>query len=365
VYTLYGLDPRLPVDVQIRADDGSVQPYRYERLLGFETVTWSESAGGAVTAYRSDVVRIDRATLENRSTLTRVLVHEFTHVLQSRRGWDETLVAAVPAEYPAGSRVYDYVVEGVAVRTVTAYARAYDENWSSPVFGIYRTGTPFERLVAAPYAVGARYARERFQFDDPESYFADPPLSVSAFRHGRPPGADVPPNLSVGVTTRERDWTVAETTRLGELRLELALSTHLNRTQSRQAAIGWETDQFLRLKRKAGVGYVWTVVFTDARNATEFTRAARRYVAERRQTQSTAPDGATVTYRVERVDDRSVALLFGNASFVQTATLSVNTASGPSTRAVRREPTATDHSPLRGTSRRATPRRALLPAARR
>jgi predicted small secreted protein len=326
VFGLYGLEPQEPVAIQFEERSGYLSARGLFGHLGYESVELSSSGGK--TYEQSTIVTIFRDTLKNETELTRVLVHEFVHVVQYRQGWDETIEKQLPRRERHAAVIYEYMMEGTAVATVNAYAEQYDTEWRSPVYRMHRRGAPRVKLGVAPYALGGQYAEERFSFDDPESYFENPPRTTSTFLHGRQPESATLPNLSVSVTAA--DWEHEDDDRFGEVFLRTTLLTQLNESRSAAAANGWVNDEMIRLSDGNATGYVWTVAFEDQQNATEFETVASEYLdgLAGRENGSYVRNGTH--YRLTRTGSRTVTLVFGPESFVTDVNVTVGGAFGSS-----------------------------------
>jgi hypothetical protein len=115
--------------------------------------------------------------------------------------------------------------------------------------------------------------------------------------------------------------------------LVLAGRGGLTTEDAHTAAAGWDHDRLLELTHTPGddttSGYVWTLRFDDAPNASTFQSAIQDYLDAR----ATAVDGDTYTiedqaWRATRVDDRTVALVVGPDPFTDAVTVSSENATG-------------------------------------
>lgn len=253
-----------------------------------------------------------------------ILVHEYVHYVQVRRGDPSRLQESVPVDTTDGLFVYRATLEGVAVAATDDYverylpeavpnARLYDRlNAAVP------RGTPAWYGIAV-YRFGARYVESRA--DDPAevlSVVERPPRTSEQIIHAYSPDAEPPRSLSVRVSSRESDWSPVGRDRLGEAFLRASLGD-LTPDRARRAAAGWGVDELVvfRAPGERNASYVLVTRWDDAANATEFGRAYRDALSARgtEQTVGWRVDGRRAT--VERVSDTTVAVLIGPRSFVR------------------------------------------------
>ncbi len=252
-----------------------------------------------------------------------VLVHEYVHYIQVRRGDVTSLRERLPVDTTDGAFVSRAVLEGIAVDVTDAYvARHLPE--TAPNAALYdRVAETLPRGTPAWYAndayrLGAQYVDGRA--DDPRAALAvvdRPPRTSEQLIHGLAPGAESPRNLSVSVDRAGTDWRVAGRDRLGEAFLRTALG-ELPPDRARTAAAGWGEDVLtvLRAPNETDAAYVLVTRWDDAANATEFAAAYRDAAASR----DDASNDDRVT-AVRRVSETTVAVLVGPERFVSATTL--------------------------------------------
>ncbi|MFB6164162.1 MAG: hypothetical protein ABEJ31_03290 [Haloarculaceae archaeon] len=289
------------------------------RALGFENVTpnWSSPSGVTVRTGRV-YLHPGRASA---GAVERTLAHEFAHAIQERTGmlpWERRLSRGgrmtVDQRKTRGA-----LIEGGAVYVADAYADRYLDvrNNTALVERLYRNGSATYRSAFAQYRYGARYVRRRI--DSPRNLSAvyrHPPRTTEQLMHGLTRAEEPPANLSVTRAGAGDQWRYVGDNTLGELTLLSTLDVALNRSRSAAAAAGWGTDELLVYARDPGSGpYGWTWVLRDddPAEAAELESALREFADAR-------ANASTQAFRVTSVDDRTVALTFGDPAFVANAT---------------------------------------------
>ncbi len=256
-----------------------------------------------------------------------VLVHEFVHYVQVRRGDDrrlrDTLGRTTDARFVRRS-----VIEGVAVSVTDAYLRRHrpDTEPNSALYDrldeVYPRGTP-RWYGNAMYRFGARYVDART--GDPAAALVvarRPPRTSEQVIHGYVPGTEPPRNLSVSVAAAESPWRSVGTDRMGEAFLLAALAD-VSRERARSAAAGWGADRLVILRRSgvANASYALVTRWDDAENATEFRATYADALTARgdRVADGWRVDGRRAT--VERVGTETVVVLVGTPPFVAGTTV--------------------------------------------
>jgi len=284
---------------------------------GDRAVTVDASAGGGV-------VRLSRGAL-NRSDLRYVLAHEFTHALQQgRQNFSRRFYASVETRGLGVGLLQRSIAEGAATYAGNRYWRAHVGETPTPATRLSRsyaeTDDPAVLYSRAPYYFGYRYLAERnVSPANLTAVYDDPPRTTEELVHGLPPGSEPPAPLTVTVEggTAEREG------RVGELATRLALRSELNRSAAAAAAAGWGEDRLLRFPGEP-TNYVWVLRWDDRANATEFERAARRYLDRRGTPTASGWRDEGVAFQVRRLAPRTTALVTGEPGFVSTVTVEGN-----------------------------------------
>lgn len=326
-----GVDVQPPERIRIvdpAETESTATPPDFLQLFGVHTPEGGASLAGQTIGH--DLVRINqRVATEPR--IDGVLAHEYTHVIQNRRGATGTMFESGTMELipPFGVErplLILTVREGAATYVADSYQRANTES--------LRQGLRYERLYQrqetaggryfmAPYWFGYRYVADRLADNETlDSVYAEPPQTTEAIIHGYEPGAEPPANLSVEVSADQ--WSQYRRGRVGELGTRIALSASLNESRSAAGAAGWGNDALIRFENRSEEGYVWVARWDDAANETEF-RSALRAALGRQATRTEAGwrDGDT-TYRVRRGDARTTVVVVGPEEFTGNATVELN-----------------------------------------
>lgn len=207
----------------------------------------------------------------------------------------------------------------------------------------YHEGTPMRRTTRAAYYFGYRYLDQRLESPrDLSAVYEDPPRTTEELIHQLPPGSEPPTDLSVDARSgdgwsldprvepdaRQFDRYVSPDTR-GELFVRHALQVGVNDTAAASAAAGWGNDALLAFQRSSDEarGFVWTLRFDDAANASEFESVFVDYLSNRGQRDGavwTMQDVDGVAFRIVAVDDRTVTLVIGPRPFAANTSVAVS-----------------------------------------
>ncbi|WP_435115904.1 hypothetical protein [Halolamina sp. C58] len=268
----------------------------------------AENAGGGYVRQEDRVLLLTRNG--SATELERILAHEFVHAIQDQIG---LLERADDTESFAAERA---IVEGSAVYVENFYTREFLRFSSlDRTCAEYANGTPYARYVNAPYCYGGQYFAARL--DSPsELSNRDLRLPNTTEQVLHPEATDSPSNLTVTTgweATAERD-------RQGELFVRTALGTELPEERAIEAAAGWGNDRLVSVTGDTE-GYVWVLRWDTDADAAEFETAFADYLDARG---NRTADGWRVDddrYRLATVDDRTVAVVTGNDTFVDSVSV--------------------------------------------
>ncbi|WP_246987059.1 hypothetical protein [Halorientalis marina] len=304
-----------------RRSVGRVGASPLNRALGFENVSvdWSEPTGvtrfGAVYVHPGD---------GSAGKTERVLAHEFVHLVQYRTTllpWAGRLTQQRLTTDRLKTR--RSLVEGGAVYVADVYAHRYldVQNNSAYVRNLYESGSATYRSALAQYRFGAQYVAHRI--DDPANLsraYDDHPRTTEQVIHNYSRSEEPPANLSVVVGNTTDEWASLGNNTLGEMTTRTALGTELTPERAAVAATGWGTDHlavFQHSTNDSRFGWAWVLRWDTAAEAGELETALDDY--------ATARDRASpADFRVVSLDDRTVALVFGDPAFVTNATVRAN-----------------------------------------
>jgi len=309
----------------LSADGGEQR--EFFRLMGLERDARPNDTDVGVAAYVADPdeVNVNRRAVDAPTRLEHTLAHEYVHVVQFRTGAVTGARLATDVTLD-GRTAWRAAVEGAATYVEDSYWREYGRDGTRPVVsvrGLYANASGSGRFAVAPYRFGADYAAERV--DSPANLsvvYRDPPRTTEQVLHpGTEEGAA---NLSVAATDGD-DWlAVPGERRMGELFVRVALSTGVEADAARRGADGWGTDRRLDFVGPDGrEGYAWVLRWDDERNATEFASVTTEWLDARAERSGDGWRRDTATYRLQRVDDRTVVLYAGVAGFVRNASATV------------------------------------------
>jgi hypothetical protein len=286
------------------------------RALGFENVStdWSEPTGlttnGVVYIHPGDGTP---------AKTERVLAHEYAHLVQYRTTifpWQGRL--SQPRLTTDLRKTRRSLVEGGAVFVADAYTDRYLGIQSNTAYarGLYRNGSATIRSALAPYVFGSQYVE--YRIDDPanlsaayESY----PRTTEQVIHNYSRAEEPPANLRVNATAESEQWTYLGNNTLGEMTTRAALDTELDRERAAAAAAGWGTDRlgvYQHATNESRYGWAWVMRWDNASETDELQSALSTYTSAREGNSETA-------FRVETVDDETVAVVFGDSRFVEGA----------------------------------------------
>jgi hypothetical protein len=322
VQELMGADAR-PQPVEVRNitewkgyNPGAVPLLAY---LGLENVSLDPDEPGGLTTTTGKVYVYPGTGTP--SAVERVLVHEFVHATQYRTSmlpWLSAIDQPRITHDLLQTRLA--LVEGGAVYVTDAYADRHldGEDPAGRVADRYRNGSASEKYFYARYHLGHRYVDAHV--DSPEnleSIYADRPNTTEQLLHDYGPGEEPPADLAVSANGTD-DWVQSQNDTMGELFARVVLQSELDAGTARSAAAGWGNDALHDFARgDEDPGFAWTLRMDSAAEADELESAVTTF-AERREAVS---DGEAA-FRVERVGDETVVLLFGNPEFVESATVS-------------------------------------------
>ena len=288
------------------------------RALGFENVSvdWSEPTGvtrfGAVYVHPGD---------GSAGKTERILAHEFVHLVQYRTTmlpWTGRLNQ--PRLTTDRLKTRRSLVEGGAVYVADVYAHRYLDvrNNSAYVRDLYRNGSATYRSALAQYRFGAQYVARRI--DDPANLsgaYEDYPRTTEQVIHNYSRSEEPPATLSVTVGNTTDGWASLGNNTLGEMTTRTALGTELDYDRAAAAATGWGTDHlavFQHAENDSRFGWAWVMRWDTAAEAAELETALDDYASARDR-------ASAADFRVVSLDDRTVALVFGDSDFVTDATV--------------------------------------------
>lgn len=325
---LLGTDVEGPERIEIRdlsalSAEGA-ERREFFRLVGLVRDARPNDTDVGVAAYvaEPDVVNVNRRALDRPTRLEYTLAHEYVHVVQFRTGAVTGARLATDATLD-GRIAWRAAIEGAATYVEDSYWREYGREGTRPVVsvrGLYENASGSGRFAVAPYRFGAAYADERVASPANLSVvYRDPPSTTEQVLH---PGVmEEPADLST-VAADGADWlAVPGERRMGELFVRVALSTGVDADAARRGAHGWGTDRRLDFVGPGGRrGYAWVLRWDDERNATEFASVTTDWLDARAERTGDVWRRGNATYRLERVDDRTVVLYAGASGFVRGAT---------------------------------------------
>lgn len=297
---------------------GITEPFAAHLGMDEGKGSFRSGAVGGSYLYRTERVRMvpRNGTPEQ---IARVLAHEYAHAIQHQTEFVNR--SAAREEF----RIYRALIEGSASYVGDAYAREYlgfsalEQRCTR-----YLEGSPYARYVGQAYCFGGRYFGETL--DSPSELLSTETSLPNTTEQVLHPGTTDPPaNLTV-VDETPTDWqTPASFQREGELFVRTVLGTELAEQRAIDAAAGWGNDRLVTVTGDTE-GYVWVLRWDTDADATEFRNAFADYLDARgtRTAGGWRVDGED--YRLPTVDDRTVAVVTGNGTFVESA--SVTTENG-------------------------------------
>ncbi|MFD1526574.1 hypothetical protein [Halolamina salina] len=310
-----------PPIVSVRETSLPAQAGSFATQLGLDAGLESFDDGRVRASYSRRTGRV-RISPRNGSTaqVTRILAHEYVHAVQFQRASENrtTFLDRVTERDSFGIR--RALIEGSAVYVEDAYTRRFlGFSAIERRCAEYRNGTAYERYAGQAYCFGGRYFAT--QLDSPSELLSSNvtlPNTTEQLLH--PGTSDPPANLTV-VDETPADWsTPASYPRRGELFVRTVVGTELPEDRAAEAAAGWGNDRVVRVSRETE-GYVWVLRWDTAADATEFENAFADYLDARG---NRTADGWRVDddrYRLATVDDRTVAVVTGNETFVDSVSV--------------------------------------------
>lgn len=252
--------------------------------------------------------------------VARILAHEYVHAVQFQRVSADRTSFLDRATERESFDVQRALIEGSAVYVEDAYTRRFlGFSAIERRCAEYRNGTPYERYAGGAYCFGGRYFAARL--DSPSELLSPNTTLPNTTEQLLHPGTEEPPATLAVVDETPIDWsTPASFPRQGELFVRTVLGTELSEERAIEAAAGWGNDRVVRVSR-ATEGYVWVLRWDTADDATEFERAFADYLDTRG---NETADGWRVDddrYRLATVDDRTVAVVTGNETFVDSVSV--------------------------------------------
>lgn len=269
----------------------------------------AENAGGGYVRQEDRVLILTRNG--SATELERILAHEFVHAVQDQTG---LLDRAAGADSPA---VEQAIVEGAAMYAEDAYTREF-LGFSSlhRTCEEYAIGSSHSRYINGPYCFGGQFFASELR--SPSGITgSDLELPNTTEQVLHPETTDQPAKLTV--TT---DWeATAEQDRQGELFVRTVLGTELPEEPAIGAASGWGNDRLVSVTGDTE-GYVWVLRWDTEADSEQFEEAFGDYLDARgnRTADGWRADGED--YRLTTVDGRTVALVTGNETFVDTVAVS-------------------------------------------
>ncbi len=238
-----------------------------------------------------------------------VLAHEYVHTIQYAEGMFASWLRS-PPETTDEELVQTALIEGGAVYVADEYTEEHLDGvplQSEQMQATYEAAPVGDRLLFAPYYFGAEYIHDDIDSAEelPEVY-SSPPLTTSELLDPdrKPPATE----LTVDVENTESDWSVARTDRQGELYTRIVLDTELSNDEAVEAAAGWSDDELLAFTDEGQDGFAWTTQWASSDDADEFEAAFESKLDQR-------TDEWVDRTTVERVDDRTVAVVIGPERF--------------------------------------------------
>ncbi|WP_154018247.1 hypothetical protein [Halolamina sediminis] len=307
--------------VSVRDTSLPAQAGSFATQLGLDEGLERFDEGRIRASYSRQTGRV-RISPRNGSTaqVTRILAHEYVHAVQSQRYRSNRSSLVGQATERESFGIRRALVEGSAVYVEDAYTRQFlGFSAIERRCAEYRNGTAYERYAGQAYCFGGQYFSS--QLDSPSELLSSNvtlPNTTEQLLH--PGTSDPPANLTV-VDETPADWsTPASYPRRGELFVRTVLGTELPEDRAIEAAAGWGNDRVVRVSRDTE-GYVWVLRWDTADDAAEFENAFAEYLdAPGNRT----ADGWRVDddrYRLTTVDDRTIAVVTGNETFVDSVSV--------------------------------------------
>lgn len=308
-----GLEPNLP---------------QFWRVAGLETEPVNGSTlelqkNGYVTATGEVTLFLGpNTTLADERLL---LVHEFTHYIQTQSGQLTTLNNALDPTITQSVYVRRAIMEGTAVFTTDTYVDEYapGQKLNSPWYDEIQSSYPdghVGQFQNSRYIHGHDYVESRLNSSaNISTVYENPPRTSEQVLHGLAPDEE-PPTPMVVETTTEDGWLDSGTDQMGEAFLRYALASDVGQERAARAATGWGNDRLHIFRPIDGdeTGYIWILDWDDPANASEFEQTfqtaldARGNETEGVWSLADVDTSATIT----RVDAETTAVVFGPETFV-------------------------------------------------
>lgn len=307
------------VTVRNQALDPQAGPFATHLGLDEGVATFNTGRVRASYSQRTGRVRLSPRN-GSAEAVARILAHEYVHAVQFRfgPGNDSGFVGEIAER--DGLSIQRALLEGSAVYVEDAYTRrflgfsAIERRCEE-----YEQGTPYERYAGQAYCFGGRYFAA--QLDSPGDLLsptATLPNTTEQVLH--PETTDEPTNLTVVDETPSNWYTPASFDRRGELFVRTVLGVELSEKRASMAATGWGNDRLVQITGQTE-GYVWVLRWDTTADADQFETAFADYLDARgaRIVDGWRVDGEQ--YRLTAVDNRTVAVVTGNETFVDTVTV--------------------------------------------
>lgn len=292
--------------------------------LGFENVSvnWSQPSGATrITGY----VYVHPGA-GSPAAVERVVAHEFAHTVQYQANmfpWlDRLRTQRVELDR---AKTYRALQEGGAVYVADAYTERYLDTASNSAFvrAQYEQGGATYRSALAPYLFGEQYVAH--VIDSPAnltSVYRNYPRTTEQLLHNYTRSEEPEADLAVDSSAPSESWEFLGNNTLGEMTIRHSLGTELSSDRAAAAATGWGTDH-LTVFRSSGAesrnGWVWTHRWDSNSEADEAITALEEYEVARRA-------DSDRDFRTVRISDETTALVFGDESFVDAASVDGTTA---------------------------------------
>lgn len=270
------------------------------------------------TFERHDGVVIGVTGDEEPDILQFTVVHEFVHGAQFESVEDTPGMQAAFAEDYHRRQVGASLVEGSASYVAFQYMRRYtdrNETWLRTATDEYLNASPAGKYAWAAYHFGQQYVADRV--DSPSDHwrlYRNPPNTTEEVIHGLAPGSEPPTPLSVTVDGER--WSVSGRQTRGEMFTRVVLAAELPEQRAARGAAGWGNDTLVTLERNGRQGYVWTVRWDSATDASEFLQAFRAAMDRRGDRRDGYWTGDDAAIRIVRVAPETVVVVTGPTGFV-------------------------------------------------
>lgn len=296
----------------------------FAQVMGIGDGKSSGTVAAAGVTRGPNYVALNARILDNTDQTRDVLVHEYVHVIQYRKGSIETAYRNINPGTTDGQMTHLAVVEGIPVYVEGEYDRAYDHGEPTgmdQMVEAYHSAEGVRRYALAPYAFGAIYAEQRAgNASAVHDIYENPPQTTEAIIHGYMPGEEPVRSLEGNISTG--DWNWADRDRLGELFVRQVLVTQLDRDRAAVAAEGWGVDRHYTFKNGNQTAYVWALRWDTVQDADEFEAATRDYLDARGEKQDGRWRAENTSFRVVRTSPGTVVLVVGPDDFVTSTEIS-------------------------------------------